>query len=237
MTTASGWTEEARGPLDLFLDRVERGLLSAGVVRPVRTKVIGALEADIAERVSRAGKEKVEEKDVCATLEELGAGSDGIGSGTDGKEWRRYVRGLMPRRSRAAVWGAVCVAMSLLPMVAILVFLTFFSPTGLKIEADFPQDRVHARLGAESETAMVFKATAPDGAIDARVSGGTALNQFFSLFAPLSPLALAATLLGLFGMMEIAGSRGKVTGMATALFAMLFYPVLVVMITWWLTLG
>ena len=242
MTDAGAWAggaEGARLPVDAFLDRVERGLLTAGVVRPVRATVIGRLESEIVERVSRSGKSPTPD-DVAAALEEFGGGGVALGKGAaeiGGREWRRYVRAMMPQRSRAGFWGAMCVMLSLVPMVAVLVFLTFFSPAGLRIEADFPRDRVHAQMGMGGEAATVFRAVGPEGTVDATVSGGSAVRQFFSLFAPLSPVALAATLLGLFAVVEILMSKGRVRGLAMALFAMMFYPVLLSGIVWWLSLG
>ena len=58
-----------------------------------------------------------------------------------------------------------------------------------------------------------------------------------SLFAPISPLALAATLLGLAALVEIRASKGKITGLAPALFAATFYPLMLTLTYFWLTLS
>ena len=100
-TNAVAWAEGLRVPVDLFLDRVERGLLSAGVVRPVRGAVIGRLESEIVERVSRAGGESPKVTDVAAALEEFGTGkveSGGVvGEGDATSAQRRLARSLAAR--------------------------------------------------------------------------------------------------------------------------------------------
>ncbi len=113
--------------------------------------------------------------------------------------------------------------------------MTLFSPAGVHVQADFPHDGVHAHLGDPGgDVTNLFQATGPEGSIHATMTEGSPLMRFFWLFAPIGPLALAATLLGLFGVMEIIGSRGKVTGLPTALFATFFYPLLLGIVTYWL---
>ncbi len=76
----SSWPEALRLPIDAFLDRAERGLLSAGVVRPMRATVLKALEAEIVGRVTKtsAGADPKAE-DVSATLKGMGVGEKEVG--------------------------------------------------------------------------------------------------------------------------------------------------------------
>jgi hypothetical protein len=212
--------DASRGQIEAILDRVERGLLSAGVVRPVRAKVITALEADIEQRAA------AKSPDI-----HLGVNA------ADSADWRAYARTFMPRRSRAAWWGAACVASSLLPLVAVIVLMTVFSPAGWHFEAHFPHDAVDAHIRSDANALTTLDATGPNGLLHASVAGGSALHQFLSLLAPLSPLALAATLLGIVALVEIFTSRGKITGLAPALFATLFYPLLLTLTYFWLTVS
>ncbi len=212
-----------RGQVEAILDRVERGLLTAGVVRPVRAKVITALESEMEQR-ARSG----------------GAGERPLDLGINAAEtrdWRAYAKSLSPRRSRAAWWGAFCVALGILPLVAVLIVMTFFSPAGWKVEAHFPNDAVDAHLRSDANAITTLHATGPNGIFDATIANSSIMRQFLSLFAPISPLALAATLLGLAALVEILTSKGKVTGLAPALFAATFYPLMLTLTYFWLTLS
>ena len=212
--------DASRGQVEAILDRVERGLLTAGVVRPVRAQVITVLEADIESR-ARGG------------LREFDLGV----AAAESHDWRTYAKTVMPRRSRAAWWGALCVALGILPLVAVLVVMTFFSPAGWKVEAHFPRDAVDAHLRSDANAITTFHATGPNGIFDATIANTSIMRQFLSLFAPISPLALAATLLGLAALVEIGASKGKITGLAPALFAATFYPLMLTLTYFWLTLS
>ena len=222
-------------PMDAFLDRVENSLLAAGVVRPVRASLLADLQADILKRVPTSGDAPRSPQDVALTLAQMGLAPGANGASASTPEWRKFLQSLTPQRSRCAFWGALCVAVSLLPVIAILVFFTFVSPAGMHIVADFPRDHVQTLIGSTGpEATTLFRATAPNGSNFAIISDASPFARFLWLFAPLGPLALAATLLGLFGLVDILRSKGKVTGLGAALFAMLFYPMLLGLMALWL---
>jgi hypothetical protein len=212
--------DASRGQVEAILDRVERGLLTAGVVRPVRAKVITALEADIAQRAANKSPDL-----------DLGV------SAAESADWRAFARTFIPRRSRAAFWGAACIVLSLLPLAGLLLMMTVFTPAGWRVEAHFPRDAVDAHIRSDANAFTTLHATGPNGNLDAFLAGGNVLHEFLSLFAPISPLALAATLLGIVALIEIHTSKGKITGLAPALFAAAFYPLMLTAIYLWLTLA
>lgn len=232
--------EAVRSSIDAFLDRVEQALLVAGITRPTRASVIETLTSHVLQQLSvRTAGRALESNDINVVLQSIGCAPPGnVATGALAtREWRRYVRSLTPHRSRCAFWGALCIAVSLLPMIAILCILSFFSPQGVHVEAHFPHDRVHAELGtagsASTETVptTLFRATTPDGFIQAVSAAPTPLTRFWWLFAPLSPLALAGTFLGWIALLDIARSRGKTIGWTVAFFDALFYPVLLALLT------
>jgi hypothetical protein len=229
-------SETVRPPVDRFMDRIDSALLRAGIPRVARRSVMGAVESDLMGRIQQRSTSALpDEAAVTAALEELGAGTpppEAIAA--DPLAWRAYLAVTMPRRSRCAWWGAALTVLSLLPLVAILVAVMFFSPDGVRVTADFPREQFQTEVGAEGPEATLFRAEGRDGSIVATSRAATPLARFYWLFLPITPLALAATLLGIIAIVDIRRSRGKRTGMGPAVFAALFYPLLLTVITAWL---
>src|SRR5262249_37053524 len=144
---------------------------------------------------------------VTAALDDLGASSPTPESiAADPKAWRAYLAVTLPKRSRCAWWGAALAVFSLLPMIAILLAVMFFSPSGIRIQADFPRDRFHTELGAGGRKPPLSPAQGRDGIIPATSPALTPVARFYWLFLPISPLALAATLLGFIALFDIRRS-------------------------------
>ena len=103
---------EVRARVDAHLEAVEQVLVAAGHTRAARRAVVDDLEAQILEMLSQGGAEPTV-ADVEAVLGRLdapaayGEGAKAVGVGTAG------VR--KPRYSRTAIWGLVCVLVSLVP--------------------------------------------------------------------------------------------------------------------------
>jgi hypothetical protein len=224
------WPAELRGPVDAVLDRVDNALLSAGVTRPARHTAVEAIAEEIVRDVHiRSGEAAPTRPSVDAAVAQV-AGLPM--AGISGSEWRRHLTSIGPRRSRCGFWGALLVIVSLLPLAVVLMVASFFSPGGIRLEADFPRDAVHAEVGApvmghvENADVTLFRATAPDGMVRASAAASSEPQRFLWLFLPVSPFAVAGTLLGLLAVADILLSRGKVVGLPTALFALLFYPLM-----------
>jgi hypothetical protein len=224
------WPAELRGPVDAVLDRVDNALLAAGVTRPARATAIDALAEELVREVQiRAGSAAPTRPAVEAAVGQV-AGMPV--AGISGSEWRRHLASMGPRRSRCGFWGALLILVSLLPLAIVLVVASFFSPGGIRVEADFPRDRLHAEAGApvmgpvENADLTLFRATAPDGTVRASAAATSGPRRFLWLFLPVSPFAVAGTLLGLLAVADILLSRGRVVGLPTALFALLFYPLM-----------
>jgi hypothetical protein len=218
------------------LDRVEYALLSAGVVRPLRAAVLRQVKDQVLQDIPAGATPE----QTAATLERLGISGKAPAAGASptpaplGREWRRYLKSFLPRRSRCAIWGTLFVLLLLVPLAAIFVVLSALAPHGLQVENTLPHEQVHATIGIGGvDRFTLFRADTPEGHIVATLSAATPFARFLWLFAPLAPFALAATLLGAGGLVDILRSRGRVTGLGLALFALLFFPVLLAIVAAW----
>ena len=229
---------EQGSAMDAAMDRVEHALLSAGVGRQVRVPLLEKLQAEIVEGARTSAGAEPTEREVSRRLDAMGLTGRGpvaVPGAVSSREWRRLLKSVTPRRSRCATWGVFCVAMSLLPVVGILLFLAFFSPAGIHIEANFPRQHFQTSVDSSlAEATTMINATGQDGTLMATINSAKPFSRFLWLFAPLSPLALAATLLGLFAIVDIRRSGGRVTGFGAALFALMFYPIFLTLMAIWL---
>jgi hypothetical protein len=215
-------------PLDAALDRLEFALLAAGIVRPLRAAVLRQVKEQVLQDIPPS----TSPEQMAAALERLGIGENTPKQGAKagpaplGHQWRRYLKSLMPRRSRCAFWGAVMIILLLVPLAAIFILTGVLSPHGLQIA------RACFDLGGLHDPPL-FHPEMPEGHIVTALSDATPLARFLWMVAPLTPFALTATLLGAGGLVDILRSRGRLTGLGLALFALLFFPALLAIVALW----
>jgi hypothetical protein len=245
---------EVRARVDAHLEAVEQVLVATGHTREARRAVVDDLEAQILEMLSQSGAEPTV-ADVEAVLGRLdapaayGEGAKAVGVGTAG------VR--KPRYSRTAIWGLVCVLVSLVPMgvlgVVMVLGLVWYSAS----ESRHRQMQMEVQVTKPGVDVTVSATQVADPFADGEALPAASMPEPMKLMAPESeattqavrqpmvtawgPLLLVlvvglpGALLGLLGTIlgwvaygQIKAAQGMLLGRGMALFDGLFYPVLTV---------
>ena len=239
-------TPEARARLDAHLDAVEAALAAAGRTREHRRGVVDDLEAQALDMLSRRSERPTvgDVEEVLRTMDPPTAFGEGMsGAAPGGAGAAAVVPGkaagaaVRPRYSRAAVWGFVCIVLSVVPLPVLFVVGFFWMSAAPSSRA--PQEVFTAPPQAvnldppgyrrvEIQPAVATAASSPAPPADTETHR---FNKLFSL-APcigiiLFPLGIVGTVLGWVAFGSIVRSKGAVRGLGLALFDGLFYPVIV----------
>ena len=236
---------EARGRLDTHLDAVERVLVSAGHAREQRRAVMDDLEAQILEMLA-ARSATPTLADVEAVLAQLDAPAAYASAGREippasPARPPQMPAPARPRYSRTAIWGLVCILVSVLSIFCVLPLGFFFmaAPSEHRVEnakamvgpytvegTPPTTGETHPRtVPSQEHTLMLGLQDLPEHHSVARASR-VMWGPLLFLLIPLCPFGLLGTLLGWVAFAQIRGSKGALVGTGMALFDGLVYPTL-----------
>ncbi len=233
-------TLDVRSRLDAHLDAVERALVAAGNPRERRRGVVDDLEAQILDMLSAKSATPMV-ADLDAVLAKLDPPQAYVEAG--GKDSLAAAvavpavpANLRPHFSRTAIAGFICLAISWLPMSALLVVGVLAHQVQVTAGSREAQDEKRAEAARVQGEALRAAGLgpraaprAPAGATTAPAPGRGALllNGFLALgcFAiPLLMLGLVGTVLGWAAFVQIRRAKGSLRGIGLAIFDGLFYP-------------
>jgi len=246
-------TAEVRARIDAHLDAVESTLRVAGQSRDQRRAVVDDLEAQILEMLAARGAHPTME-DVSAVLGKLDPPSAYAGGGVREASAVLPAMGavaavppaVVPRRrySRTAIWGLVCILVSILPWV-VAVPLSYFTQRAAVVRlvttpaASLPGVGEHGHVaggtGSEHGVHGMASTMPTNGHATMAVemshhpSAWSSWGVFGCVGILVAPLALLGTILGWVAFAQIRGSGGMIVGTGMALFDGLFYPVVVLL--------
>jgi hypothetical protein len=215
---------DVRKRLDAHLDAVEQALSASGRSREQRRGIVDDLEAQILDML--AGKSATPALgDLDAVLAKLDPpAAYGEGAGRPNAPLPRVPTvPARPRYARTAIWGLVCILLSLLPVPVLAVGAFFVFSQHTTSPAFSGRAQVQNQSTVSPERAMAEPpAFAPrENSVPFwRIFG----NFGLCMFALVGPLALAGTVLGWIAFGQIRGSGGMLRGTGLALFDGLFYP-------------
>lgn len=213
---------EARQRIDAHLDAIDEVLKREGMSREERRNIVDNVETQILEMLSR---EAPDTDPALAQVEAVLARMDrpeAYGHTLGGEE-KKPPRGTtmeatlqfapptpgQPRMSRAAIWGAVCIGLSLLGWLAagvMMVPMFFVTQRVMAVQDDFGQHDISQRTHWFSLVLLVLILCLG--------------------FIP----SLLGTLLGWIALLQIRSSKGLLRGSGLAWFDALFYPLLVALL-------
>lgn len=247
-------TAEVRARIDAHLDAVESTLRVAGQSRDQRRAVVDDLEAQILEMLAARGANPTME-DVSAVLGKLDPPSAYAAGGAREAAAVPPALGaaaavppaVVPQRrySRTAIWGLVCILVSILPWVAAvpLAYITQRTAVVHRVTtpaASLPGVGEHGQVaggtGGEHGAhvmASTMQATVGEPMASVEVVHHRWARHNWGVFGCVgvfvAPLALLGTILGWVAFAQIRGSGGVIVGTGMALFDGLFYPVVVLL--------
>ncbi len=240
-------TPDVRQRLDAHLDAVEQALAASGRSREQRRGIVDDLETQIMDMLAKqsAAPTVVDVETVLARLDPPGAYADVSTPSQSTSAPAVPVPQPTPRYSRIAIWGFVCIVLSLapLPLLALVSFVKV-SAGGTRVSTPLPPQGLQAvPLERSSVTSVppssgvplerpLSPTMTPAGPSAAR-SLPAPTGRPKELFGILScmgilliPLGLVGTILGWVAFAQIRHSKGGLRGIGLALFDGLFYPII-----------
>jgi len=210
---------EVRARLDAHLDAVEKALVGANCTRERRRGVVDDLEAQILDML--AGKSEAptvaELEEVLGKLDPPSAYGEGAGRASAAMPSQPAAPAIrpQPRYARTAIWGLVCILISLLPLPA------------LAVKAIFVQTAHITHVQGGGEASVESPGNTPRAS---SVYSWRGIGLGLCVLVVAGPLALLGTILGWIAFAQIRGSGGMLRGTGLALFDALFYPIMFVLL-------